>query len=60
MSGNAGDRYDELIRERIEKLEADVGSLKIWRAFVLGAVAPIAFLIGAFAHEIALFLKGHS
>lgn len=54
------ERYDAQIERRIEKLEIDVGSLKTWRAFVLGAVAPIAFLIGAFAHEIAIFLKTHT
>lgn len=53
------ERYDTQIERRIEKLERGVDSLNLWRAFVLGAVAPIAFLLGAFAHEIALFLKGH-
>lgn len=54
------ERYDEQIEKRIVKLEKDVDSLKLWRAFVLGCVAPIAFLLGAFAHEIAVFLKGHT
>lgn len=53
------ERYDKQIEKRIEKLEGDVKSLNLWRAFVLGCVAPIAFLLGAFAHEIALFLRGH-
>lgn len=48
------DRYDEQIEKRIAKVEKDVDSLKLWRAFVLGCAAPIAFLTGAFAHEIAL------
>lgn len=60
MTGDPDDRYDQQIERRIEKLETDVGSLKTWRAFVLGCVAPIAFLIGAFAHEIALFLRSHT
>jgi hypothetical protein len=54
------DRYDAQILGRIKTLEKKVESLNTWRAFVLGCVAPIAFIIGAFAHEIALFVKGHS
>lgn len=54
------ERYDKQIENRIEKLEAQVSSLMLWRAFVLGCVAPIAFLLGAFAHEIVLFLKSHA
>lgn len=61
------ERYDAQIEHRIGNLESragdiekDVKSLNLWRAFVLGAVAPIAFLLGAFAHEIALFLKSHA
>lgn len=54
------ERYDEQIEKRIVKLEKDVDSLKLWRAFVLGCVAPIAFVMGAFAHEIALFVRGHT
>ncbi len=54
------ERYDKQIEKRIEKLEKDVDSLKLWRAFVLGCAAPLAFLLGAFSHELALFLRAHA
>ena len=54
------ERYDAQIERRIENLEKDVKSLNLWRSFVLGCVAPVAFLLGAFSHEIALVLKAHA
>jgi len=64
---DAPDGYDRMIEQalvdikgEIGKLKDDVSSLKTWRAFVLGCAAPMSFLLGAFAHEIALFLKAHS
>ena len=61
------ERYDGQIEHRINQLElshrehdAAIRSLNTWRAFVLGSVAPIAVLFGAFAHEITLFLRNHA
>ncbi len=54
------ERYDKLILDTIKELKKDVDSLKLWRSFILGSVAMLAFLLGAFTHElIPLFLKGH-
>jgi hypothetical protein len=47
------DRYDELIREKIEKLEDKVDGLVAWRNWILGSVAGMGLALGAFAKNVA-------
>lgn len=57
MNGDGDDRYDRLMEKRVSDLEADVDSLKMWRNWVLGIVAGIGLMTGAFAKNIGEILR---
>lgn len=49
--------YDRQIEGRIGRLEERVDSLIAWRNYVLGAVATLGLLIGAYAKQVATIVK---
>ncbi len=56
MGENDGERWKDLIEERIKGLEASVDSLVAWRSWILGIVAGIGLVIGAFAKQIGIVM----
>lgn len=61
---NGDDGYDRLLEDRIkalekrvEKVEGKTDNLIIWRSWVLGSVAGIGLMLGAFAKNVADIIK---
>ena len=50
---DAPDGYDRLMERRLDDLEAKVDNLLAWRNWVVGIVAGIGLMIGAFAKNVA-------
>jgi len=51
------DGYDRQIEGRIEKLEAKMEDLSKWKNYILGGVATMGLLIGAYAKQVALIVR---
>lgn len=52
-----GDRWKDGLEDRIDKLETSVDGLLAWRNWILGTVAGIGVMTGAFAKQIAIFIR---
>jgi tetrahydromethanopterin S-methyltransferase subunit G len=50
---DAPDGYDRLMERRLDDLEAKVDNLLAWRNWVVGIVAGVGLMIGAFAKNVA-------
>jgi hypothetical protein len=57
---DGGERYDDQIEKRITNLERKVEDLVAWRNWVLGSVAGIGLMFGAFAKNILDIFRGHT
>jgi len=53
---DGGDGYDRQIEHRLEKVEERVDSLMAWRSWIVGLVAGVGLLTGAFAKQIGIVL----
>ena len=53
-----GERWKDNVEDRIKTLEGSVDSLNAWRAWILGIGAGVGIMFGAFAKQIAVFLRG--
>lgn len=56
MNGE-GDGYLRMIEKRLDDLEDKTDNLLAWRNWVVGLVAGIGLLIGAFAKQVAELVR---
>lgn len=49
--------YDRMIEKRLDALETKISDLEKWRNWVLGIVAGIGLMTGAFAKNIAEIMR---
>jgi hypothetical protein len=58
MGEGDGERWKDSIERRLDDHEVKIDNLQQWRSWVLGAVAGIGLIIGAFAKQIIEIIKG--
>lgn len=52
-----GDGYERMIEKRLDDLEAKMDNILAWRNWVVGIVAGIGLMIGAFAKNVAEIMR---
>lgn len=53
---DADENYRRQIERRIDNLEVKMDGLMAWRSWILGLVAGMGILVGAFAKQVAYIL----